>query len=537
MRARSVTPARTFVLLWVLSLVAAFTLRPLIPPDETRYLQVAHEMWETGEFLVPHIQGEPYSHKPPFMFWIWHAGWWFTGPNVLWPRLAQCLAAALSLLLLWRVARCLKPDAKEFAATAVVLWAGTVTFQIYGSLMLFDVWMSTGIFAAWWGLLIALPPDAATRPRPLHGWLLCACGAGIALLFKGPAALVTLLPPVVFLSSWLPRERRQRGTWWRALAAIAAGLACVLAWALPAAAAGGEEYSNAILWGQSAGRMVGDAVPHARPFWWFLALLPAFMAPWTLWPAVWRRSNIAAIRSGAAGRFGLVAFAAPLVIFSAISGKQPHYLMPALPGCALMLASCCSGTTAPRSWLAGFFLLGATLAAAAPWIPVGPMDCDPTGAMIAAGFLVVLAAVTWLRQRTAPRIGILEAAVYAPLLLAALHVATAPSFAANYNLEPAGTYFKQAELAGRPAAIYGATYHGQVHFLSDIHAPFSNPETETALREWLRAHPDGVVGIVLKTGRFSPFEAAAPRIVPYGARRLALFDATTLAARIDAAPR
>ncbi len=163
------TPARAFFLLWALALVAALTLRPLIPPDETRYLQVAHEMWETGEFLVPHIQGEPYSHKPPFMFWIWHAGWWFSEPNVFWPRSAQCLAAALSLCLLWRVARRLKPDAQEFATTAVVLWAGTATFQLYSSLMLFDVWMSTGVFAAWWGLLMALPPDATTRARPCRG--------------------------------------------------------------------------------------------------------------------------------------------------------------------------------------------------------------------------------------------------------------------------------------------------------------------------------------------------------------------------------
>ena len=46
-----------------------------------------------------------------------------------------------------------------------------------------------------------------------------------------------------------------------------------LGWALPAAAAGGEDYANHILWGQTAGRVV-ESFAHRRPFWWYLPLLP-----------------------------------------------------------------------------------------------------------------------------------------------------------------------------------------------------------------------------------------------------------------------
>ena len=51
-------------------------LRPLLPVDETRYLSVAWEMWQRGDFLVPHLDGVPYSHKPPLLFWLVH-GLWF----------------------------------------------------------------------------------------------------------------------------------------------------------------------------------------------------------------------------------------------------------------------------------------------------------------------------------------------------------------------------------------------------------------------------------------------------------------------------
>ncbi|MDO9006664.1 MAG: glycosyltransferase family 39 protein, partial [Thiobacillus sp.] len=63
---------RNLLLLSLFFLVAltavALLVRPLTPIDETRYVSAAWEMWLRGDFLVPYKNGEPYSHKPPFMF-------------------------------------------------------------------------------------------------------------------------------------------------------------------------------------------------------------------------------------------------------------------------------------------------------------------------------------------------------------------------------------------------------------------------------------------------------------------------------------
>ena len=48
-------------------LVPVVLLLPPLPIDETRYLTVAWEMRRTGEFLVPHLNGLPYAHKPPLI--------------------------------------------------------------------------------------------------------------------------------------------------------------------------------------------------------------------------------------------------------------------------------------------------------------------------------------------------------------------------------------------------------------------------------------------------------------------------------------
>jgi dolichol-phosphate mannosyltransferase len=43
---------------------------PLIEPDESRYAMIAATMLETGDFVVPLRDGEPYLDKPPLLYWL-----------------------------------------------------------------------------------------------------------------------------------------------------------------------------------------------------------------------------------------------------------------------------------------------------------------------------------------------------------------------------------------------------------------------------------------------------------------------------------
>ena len=42
----------------------------LWPPDEPRFAQVAREMLDSGDYLVPRMNGKPYTEKPPMLFWM-----------------------------------------------------------------------------------------------------------------------------------------------------------------------------------------------------------------------------------------------------------------------------------------------------------------------------------------------------------------------------------------------------------------------------------------------------------------------------------
>jgi 4-amino-4-deoxy-L-arabinose transferase-like glycosyltransferase len=45
-------------------------MRPLALPDEGRYVEVAWEMFRSGDRITPTLDGLPFPHKPPLFYWI-----------------------------------------------------------------------------------------------------------------------------------------------------------------------------------------------------------------------------------------------------------------------------------------------------------------------------------------------------------------------------------------------------------------------------------------------------------------------------------
>lgn len=115
-----------WLLLWLVSLLS----HPLLPVDETRYATVAWEMWLRGDFLVPYLNGEPYSHKPPLFFWLIHAGWWLCGVHEWVVRAVAPLVALLCLLATTQLARTLWPDDAATARLASWIVFGSIFFKI-----------------------------------------------------------------------------------------------------------------------------------------------------------------------------------------------------------------------------------------------------------------------------------------------------------------------------------------------------------------------------------------------------------------------
>jgi 4-amino-4-deoxy-L-arabinose transferase-like glycosyltransferase len=363
------TPAirdRAWLGLWAVLCGAPLLLRGPLPPDELRYLSVAWEMWSRGDLLLPVLNGVPYADKPPLLFWLMHAGWAVFGVSEWWPRLLPGLFALTTILLMRRLGRALWPE--NSAAIKGIPWLllGSLAWALYSQVVLFDLLLAN------WTLLGLLGLVSAERGN-VRGWAIFAAAIALGLLTKGPATLLHLAGPALLAPWWARAEHFIVRRWYaRFFVAVLAGSFVALAWALLAALRGGSDYAAELLLGQTAGRLV-ESFAHSRPFWFYLWTLPLLLFPWSLWPWAWRAMN-EAFRTGMrdrGSRLLLTAAVPTFVAFSAISGKQPHYLLPLVPLLLLLAAVSFSARSAQQSTARASvpFALGAAVAGAGAYLP------------------------------------------------------------------------------------------------------------------------------------------------------------------------
>lgn len=476
---------------WLVLLTAvAFFSRSYIPVDETRYLSVAWEMWQRGDFLVPFKNGEPYSHKPPLLFWLMHAGWAVTGVNDWWPRLISPLLAFLALFLVRRLAQELWPDRPEPARMAPWILLGSLLWSLYSQTIMFDLLMAVCTLLGILGLVRVARGKA-------HAWGLFALAIGLGVLAKGPAMLLHLLPTALLAPWWNDRDTPRWRRWYPHLClAVLAGAALALLWAIPAGSMGGEAYRHAIFWGQTADRMV-QSFAHQRPLWWYVPLLPLLLFPWFVWPALWQGMKGRAKTRDNGLRLVLAWMLPAFLAFSLISGKQVHYLLPEFPAFALLASRWLADRHASRPWLPALMLVA--LGGLMLWLPYLPShshsaDLDDAVHQIPAwgGLIFLLLGFGMLQLKEAPVILVPRLAAYALLTMVAIHLILIRPMAAAYDVRPIAAAIAQAQAQSRDVANLG-TYHAQYQFAGRLKHPVTELTRGRSLVDWLRDHPNGVV--------------------------------------------
>ena len=478
---------------WALFSIASIWLRPLWPVDETRYASVAWEMWLRGDFLVPHINGEPYSHKPPLLFWLIQLGWTLFGVNDWWPRLVAPLCALAAVPLTLRLGELLWPRDDEMSRSAreSAAWvlAGTLLFAGFVTLLMFDLLLLDCALAGMIGILYLVKEEKS------KGILWLGAGIGLGILAKGPVILLHVLPAAVVAPWWAPQLRGKLGRWYlNLLLGVLLGAAIALAWVLPAAYFGGEEYRRAILWGQTAGR-VSESFAHRSPWWYYLPLLPLILFPWFVWPRFWKGIASVGLRDNGL-RFLLAWLLFTIIGFSLVSGKQAKYLVPMLPAFALLAGCALSRVAAPQRWweflppVAGFLAAPAFLA----YLRSRPeaMKLPEWAAEIPLWPIVVLALAPLLLLIFSRKPAAVQARSLAFAMLAAFAVIGAgviPAFVPYSDPQPAARHLAALQAANVPLAYLGK-YHAQYNFAGRLRTPIAILDPAEA-KGWIAATPAG----------------------------------------------
>lgn len=304
----------------------------LFEPDEGRYAEIPREMLLRGDWIVPHLQGEPYLDKPPLFYWLVMGSYQLLGVHDWAARLVPALALHGCVLVTYLLGRrSLGERAAFWGALALSLAPGFISM---GRLLLLD-----GLLALCVTLANFAAFEAVRHGRFNRGWwLFSAAACGLGILTKGPVALLLVLPPL-YAYGWLTRSgSRVSGRALLAFAAVALGIA--LPW-YAAICVRMPAFAGYFLWQHNVVRFM-TPFDHQRPVWFYGPVLLAGLLPVSLLVLPFLRfllSGDPEVMRRRCPELGWVLLAGGwCVFFFSLSGcKLPTYVLPAFPPLALAL--------------------------------------------------------------------------------------------------------------------------------------------------------------------------------------------------------
>jgi 4-amino-4-deoxy-L-arabinose transferase-like glycosyltransferase len=352
---------------WLLAAALALPLlgvaSPLLEVDDARYAEVPRAMAASGDWVLPRLDGTPYVEKPPLWYWIDAASYKVFGVSEAAARLPMVVFALLGALGAGWLGSWLYDERVGRAAAAATATAALWIFLSHN--LTLDMPVSVCLL---WTTAFAL--RAMARPDDAR-WAAPAAWGCAALAFLSKGLISILLPGlwVVGLSILFPKLRR--GAWklatsWGIL--LAAAVAAPWFWAMQQRR---PDFLHVFFIEQHFQRFLTQKYNRNEPAWFYLAVLPAGLLPWTF-PALagfWR-----ALRKPFGPDFrgpALAAWSLGVTAFFSIShSKLATYVLPVFPHMAILAAA--ELELGPPSWAevaqAAFGALLLTLACAAAFV-------------------------------------------------------------------------------------------------------------------------------------------------------------------------
>ncbi|NDC36821.1 MAG: glycosyltransferase family 39 protein [Proteobacteria bacterium] len=314
---------------------------------EGREGSVVQEVLKSGELVLPLRNGEIVPSKPMMFHWLATITALVTGDvDNFEIRLPSALAGVGSVwILFWLLQATLGTGAAAVGALILLTTEGFVAVSTEGRVdSVFSFFIVASIAVALRGILLV--DTLADKRIPSRYIILSALACGCAVLTKGPVGWV-LVGMVV--SGLLLLLAGPRGLWQLLRPELLLAVALPAPWYLAATLKGGEDFIARQFFYENLRRFTGGAGITGKPLWYYPNRMLTFCIPWGfLVPlalfAQWHRRTInLADPAHRLARLifwgGAVWFFLPMVFLSLASGKHPAYLMPLLPGLALMLTT------------------------------------------------------------------------------------------------------------------------------------------------------------------------------------------------------
>ena len=306
---------------------------PLLGPDEPRYVQVAREMFLSGDLITPRLGGHTWFEKPALLYWMIVASFKIFGVSEWSARLSPALCGLLTIAAVWCVGR--EVD-RSFGFWSVIASASCLGLIVFSRAASFDVVVT---MTTAWSLAFFLLHELRNKRSLLAGFY---AFVGVSLLAKG---LVGIVIPFGVVGAYylLRRSWPRRSVWLSLLWGVPLAVAVSAIWYGPVIARHGWTFIDEFFIQHHFARYVSNKYHHPQPIYFYPIVILMLVLPWPIHLVVafakirrwdWRGGdNLSVVRV-----FALAWLLLPIVFFSFSGSKLPGYILPALPGAALLIA-------------------------------------------------------------------------------------------------------------------------------------------------------------------------------------------------------
>jgi len=356
-------------LTWILFAIVVIALYlfaldiPLLGPDESRYSQVAREMYERGDWVTTTLGGFNWFEKPALLYWLQITFYSLFGVSEFSARLGSALFGLGTVGSLFVLGRYFTQETKsansEFPFWLALIAASSIGLVAFSRGASFDIIITFPITAALVSFFVWEMKNARSDTGFFHPCLLAFYFfIGIALIAKGLIGIVFPFAIVSFyyLLKWkFPGKVLLASLFWGTVFSVL--VASI--WYLPMYLTNGWEFIDEFFIQHHFKRFSSNKYLHPQPFWFFWIVLPAMTVPWIpfFFASLWKfgknflnleevatsRENKSQIAKYELRLFAFAWMLVPLIFFSMSGSKLPGYILPSLPAACILTAGFVNG--------------------------------------------------------------------------------------------------------------------------------------------------------------------------------------------------